>query len=80
MSVHMSASRGLKMIGERAVTTLFRKYKQFHDMDIFDRVQIDDMSPGLKNKALKTIKIIKGKRNGDIKGEHVLMGTTYSFH
>ena len=68
MFVQMSASKGLKMFGERAVAALFREYKQFHDMDVFDRVKIDDMSPDRKNKALNAINLIKEKRNGDIKG------------
>ena len=56
------------MFGKRAVAALFREYKQFHDMDVFDRVKIDDMSPDRKNKALNAINLIKEKRNGDIKG------------
>ena len=44
MFVQMSASKGLKIFEERVVATLFREYKYFHDMDVFNRVKIDDMS------------------------------------
>ena len=36
-------------------------------MDVFDTVQIDNISQLLKRKALNAINLIKEKRNGDIK-------------
>ena len=45
-------------------------------MDVFDRVQIDNISPQLKSKALNSINLIKVKRNVDIKGENVLKGSS----
>ena len=68
MFIQMSASKGLKMFGGKAVAALCREYKQYHDMDVFDRVKIDDISPDKKNKTLNAINLIKVKRNGEIKG------------
>ena len=50
MFVRMFVSKGLKILGKRAVAALFREYKQFHDIDVYDIVQIDDISPDLKIK------------------------------
>ena len=50
MFVRMFVSKGLKILEKRAVTALFRECKQFYDIDVYDIVQIDDISPDLKIK------------------------------
>ena len=64
----MTATKGIKLFGQRAVSALFKEYKQFYDMDVFERVKVDDLPQIAKNKALNAINLIKEKGNGDIKG------------
>ena len=64
----MTATKGIKVFGQRAVSALFKEYKQFYDMDVFERVKVDDLPQIAKNKALNAINLIKEKGNGDIKG------------
>ena len=32
----MTATKGIKVFGQRAVSALFKEYKQFYDMDVFE--------------------------------------------
>ena len=64
----MTATKGIKVFGQRAVSALFKEYKQFYDMDVFERVKVDNLPQIAKNKALNAINLIKEKGNGDIKG------------
>ena len=45
----MTATKGITLFGQRAVSVLFKKYKQFYDMDIFERVKVDDLYQLAKN-------------------------------
>ena len=70
----MTATKGIKVFGQRAVSALFKEYKQFYDMDVFERVKVDDLPQIAKNKALNAINLIKEKGNCDIKGRTIANG------
>ena len=70
----MTATKGIKVFGQRAVSTLFKECKQFYDIDVFERVKVDDLPQIAKNKALNAINLIKEKGNGDIKGRTIANG------
>ena len=64
----MTATKGIKVFGQRVVSALFKDCKQFYDTDVFERVKVDDLPQIAKSKALNAIHLIKEKGNGDIKG------------
>ena len=64
----MTATKGLKMFGERAVAAMFKEYKQLDDMGVLGRIDPDSLSSEDKRGALRAINLIKEKRCGKIKG------------
>ena len=64
----MTATKGLKMFGERAVAAMFKEYKQLDDMKVLRRARKIDLTIDNKRRALRAINLIKDKRCGKIKG------------
>jgi KUP system potassium uptake protein len=74
MFAQMSAAKGIKLFGERAVAAMFKEYNQLHDMSVFGKVDPDTLTHEQKKKALRAINLIKEKRCGKIKGRTVADG------
>ena len=70
----MSASKGIKTYGERAVAAMFKEYRQLNDLEVFGPVNPDTLTKDEKRLALRAINLIKEKRCGKIKGRTVADG------
>ena len=46
----MSAKRGIKLFGERAVAAIYKKYKQLNDLEVFEGVDFDTLKLELQKK------------------------------
>ena len=74
MFTQMTAAKGIKLFGERAIAAMFKEYNQLNDMGVFGIVNPDSLSVEQKKKALRAINLIKEKRCGRIKGRTVADG------
>ena len=69
----MSAKKGFKKHGMKAIDAIFREFKKING-GVMPRkpgiaaVNPDDISQEVKNRALEAVNLIKEKRNGKIKG------------
>jgi len=61
MFTQMSAGKGIKQFGERAVAAMFKEYNQLNDLTVFGRVNPDTPTQEQKNNALRAINLIKEK-------------------
>lgn len=73
----MSFNRGQKLFGERAVAAMFKEYKQMDDKSVLGVVDPDALTPEQKKKALKTVNLIKQKRDGKVKGRMCANGAPH---
>ena len=64
----MTAAKGIKLHGEKAITAMFKEYNQLQDMKVLGRINPDTLNQEQKRKALRAINLIKEKRCGKIKG------------
>ena len=64
----MTASRGIKLIGEPAVAAMFKEFKQLVDLQVLGTLDPDKLTSTQKRKALRAINLIKVKRCGKVKG------------
>jgi hypothetical protein len=71
----MSATKGIKIYGERALTAMFTEYEQLENLEVFQAVNPDNLTQEDKRKALRAINLIKEKRSGKIKGRAVADGS-----
>ena len=74
MFTQMSAKQGIKNFKERAVASIFKEYKQLHDINTFGRVCTEYMTPKQKKDAFRATKLIKEKRPRKIKGREYADG------
>lgn len=63
----MTARKGIKLFGERAVAAMYKEFKQMHDLEVFGKLD-RPLTRKEKKKALRAINLIKEKRSGDLKG------------
>ena len=71
----MTASKGIKLFGPKAIAAMFKEYKQLNDLKVLGRIDVDALSPEQKRKALRAVNLIKEKRCGKIKGRTVADGS-----
>ena len=64
----MTAKKGIKIHGAKAVAAMFKEYKQLDDLDVLGRLNPDSLTCDQKHKALQAVNLIKIKRCGKIKG------------
>ena len=64
----MSAKKGIKTFGMRAVAAMFKEYQQLDDMTVFGARDSTMMSRYERSRALRAINLINDKRCGRIKG------------
>ena len=73
----MTATKGIKIFGERAVAAMVKEYQQLNDMMVIGRTNPDKLMSDDKRRALLAINLIKEKRCGRIKGRAVADGSTH---
>ena len=64
----MTAKRGIKLYGEKAIAVMFKEYKQLDDLNVLSHVNPESMTAAQKHKFLRAVNLIKIKRYGKIKG------------
>ena len=67
MLTQMTANKGIKNFGERAVAAILKEYGQLNKLSVFGSLDPDSLSHEEKRKALRAINLIKQKRCGKIK-------------
>ena len=70
----MSARKGIKIFGNKAVTAITEEYEQLDKLNVFEPLQHENMTKEQKCNALNAIDLIKEKRCGKIKGRTVADG------
>jgi len=70
----MSAHKGIKVYGKRALTAMAREYSQLDDLSVFRPHYRNYMSKDQIDSTLNVIDLIKEKRCGKIKGRTVVDG------
>ena len=68
VNTQMSATKGIKLHGERAVEALLKEFAQLDNMNTFRPIKADSISKQERSKALRLINLIKEKRDGTLKG------------
>ncbi len=63
----MSAKRGIKLYGEKAIAAIFKEYQQLEDLKVLDRIDPLLLSEDNKRKALRAVNLIKIQRCGKVK-------------
>jgi len=76
MMTQMSATKGIKIHGQKAIDALMVKFQQLHDMNVFEGMDPTLLSARQKRSALRAINLIKEKRCGKMKGRSVADGST----
>ena len=69
----MNAKKGIKLFLERAITAMFKEYKQLTDGPMTDKPVVapfdpDGLTPLDRKKTLEAVNLIKEKRCGKIRG------------
>jgi len=70
----MSANKGIKTFGERALVAMAKEYAQLHDLQVFTPRHSHELSAEERRSSLNVIDLIKEKRCGKIKGRTVVDG------
>ena len=70
----MSASKGIRVYGAKAVKAMAKEYAQLDELGIFKGRMYGSLKPDERRAVLQVIDLIKEKRCGKIKGEQWLMG------
>jgi hypothetical protein len=72
----MSAKKGVKIYGDKAVQAIVQECKQLDEKKVFDPVRMKDTTAVERKNALRSINLIKEKRSGKIKARTVADGST----
>eukprot|EP00957_Ditylum_brightwellii_P188580 14356319-Ditylum_brightwellii.AAC.1 len=69
----MSAKKGIKMFGERAIAAMLKEFKQLVDGAVPGKlvitpIDLDGLDYEQKQQALEAVNLIKENRDGTIKG------------
>ena len=71
----MHASKGIKLLGQKALDAMETEYKQLDDLKVFKPRYVSDISKEDKKKSLRAIDLIKIKRSGKVKGRTLADGS-----
>ena len=55
----MTANKGIKLFGEKAIVAILQEYKQLYNMDVFARVNYSTLTKEQRMKELRAINLIK---------------------
>jgi hypothetical protein len=64
----MSASKGIKVYGEPAITAIHKEFCQLHDKGVFRPLHAHTLTANQKRASLRNVNLIKEKHSGEIKG------------
>ena len=70
----MSAMKGIKVFGDKAVSAFKNEYKQMETLNVFQPLHFKNIPPNQTPNILNAIDLIKEKRCGKIKGRTVADG------
>ena len=70
----MSAKKGIKIFGERALNAIITEYEQLENLSVFTPLNPNYMNKEDRKNALYAIDLIKEKRTGKLKGRTVADG------
>ena len=70
----MSANKGIKMFGDKALDVIMKEYQQLDNLGVFKPLMSNKINKKQKLNALNAIDLIKQKRCGKIKGRTVADG------
>ena len=70
----MHTSKGIKLLGEKALAAMAQEYEQLDDLDVFEPQLAHELTRDIKQSALRAIDLIKIKRSDKIKGRAVADG------
>ena len=71
----MHSTKGIKMLGERAIIAMEKEYSQLDDLQVFDPVNARKLTLQQRKDALRAIDLIKLKRDDSVKGRTVADGS-----
>jgi hypothetical protein len=71
MFAQMTAAKGIKRFGERAVAAMFKEYNQLNDMMVFGHIDPDELTAQQKHDALRAVNLIHEKTLRQDEGEDV---------
>ena len=74
--VTYSLKKGLKEFGKKGYDAAFGEIKQLHDRVVFRPVNVSDLSPQEKKRALESLIFLVEKRDGRVKGRACANGST----
>jgi Reverse transcriptase (RNA-dependent DNA polymerase) len=76
MFTQMSAQKGIKKYGTTALDALRKEFQQFKALDVLEPLDAFTLSDELKSESLRSISVIKEKRDGSLKGRTCADGST----
>ena len=71
----MSAKRGIKQFGQKAVNALADEWKQLDTLSVFKGRKYSTLTAAERKAALRTVQLIKEKKDGRIKGRACFNGS-----
>ena len=71
-----SLIKGLKKFGDKGYDAAFGEMKQLHDREVFRPINVSEMTPLEKKRAMESLIFLVEKRDGRIKGRHCANGST----
>ena len=71
----MHATKGIELLGDRAIVAIEKEYAQLDDLQVFEPIDAKKSSAEQKKNALRTIDLIKLKRDKSVKGRTVADGS-----
>ena len=80
MFTQMTATRGIRKHGKRAVEVLLKEYIQLKDLKVMKKIKNSTLTIEQKQKALRMINLIKEKRCGRLKGRACADGRAQRGH
>ena len=64
----MSARKGIKQFGERAVVAILKEFAQLDEMGVVEPLNPDDLTTQQRRDAPRTVSLLKEKHSGELKG------------
>jgi Reverse transcriptase (RNA-dependent DNA polymerase) len=71
-----SLKKGLKKFGKKGYDAAFGEIKQLHDRIVFQPINVNNLSPLERKRALESLIFLVEKRDGRIKGRYCANGST----
>ena len=76
----MGLKKGIKMFGEKAIKCMMSEFLKFENLDVYEAMMANELTPEQRRRALRAINIIKLKRTGELRGRTVADGRSQHGH